>query len=161
MVGGLARLRYHNRRFVRLAAELGLRGPAKPAPTIGFSACTITDATAAVYAEQIDALDAERLPYLNSPERVRMLMASGGQDDAGHDLADDPDALADLIGEAVDDDLQEENVSAPSGRGRDGARFAVVCCCEPPRRLQVTPATWERGTIGCGKDFTRACDARC
>ncbi|MEU4407143.1 hypothetical protein AB0F88_21685 [Streptosporangium sp. NPDC023963] len=34
---------------------------------LGFSACTITDATAAVYAEQIGALDAEHLPYLNSP----------------------------------------------------------------------------------------------
>ncbi|MEU4540434.1 hypothetical protein AB0G15_36900 [Streptosporangium sp. NPDC023825] len=126
---------------------------------LGFSACTITDATAAVCAGQIGALDAERLPYLNSPERVRTLMASGNQDGAGHDLADDPGALADLIGEAVDDDLQEKNVSASPGRGRDGARFAVVCGCEPPRRLQVTPATWERGTIGCGacgEDFTRA-----
>ncbi|MFI0425118.1 hypothetical protein [Spongiactinospora sp. 9N601] len=135
--------RYHNKRFVALAVELGLTGPASPAPTIGFSDCAITAATVATYREHIDALDAERLPYLDSPALalLRPPAPTGGQDgqDGGQDHAGD-----DAGDGGRDDDV------APRGQGRDGKRLAVLCGCTPPRRLQVTPATWERGAISCG-----------
>src|SRR5215472_3821671 len=41
--------RYHNKRFMALAAELGLRGPDRPEKVIGWSDCRISDETAAAY----------------------------------------------------------------------------------------------------------------
>ncbi|MFI6507439.1 hypothetical protein ACIBCT_07535 [Streptosporangium sp. NPDC050855] len=129
--------RYHNKRFVRLAAELGLAGPDRPAPITGYSDCTITDATAESYRAQIDALDAERLPYLDSPQRARLRPSESDQGTA-------VTAPLPVPGDAP----QEAPGREP--RGRDGTRFAVTCCCIPARRLQVTPAVWERGSIVCG-----------
>ena len=49
--------RYHNRTFVRLAEELGLKGPeTSGGPAHGYSSCTITDETVKSYVNQIDAL---------------------------------------------------------------------------------------------------------
>ena len=56
--------RYHNKRFVALAAEMGLRGPDPPEKVIGWSDCQITDETAAAYADVISAIDTARLPFL-------------------------------------------------------------------------------------------------
>jgi hypothetical protein len=66
--------RYHNKRFVALAAELGLRGPDRPDKVIGWSVCRITDETAAAYAAAIGAIDAAGLPYLPGAP----LIAAGG-----------------------------------------------------------------------------------
>ena len=54
--------RYHNKRFVALAAELGLHGPDVPNKVTGWSGCTLTDATAGGYAEMTAAIDWARLP---------------------------------------------------------------------------------------------------
>ena len=72
--------RYHNRRFVALATEMGLRGPDRPAKVIGWSDCRITDETAAAYADVISAIDSARLPFLpdESP-------GTGGEDGQGKD----------------------------------------------------------------------------
>ena len=75
--------RYHNKRFVALAAELGLRGPDRPENVIGWSDCRLTDETAAAYAAAIDAVDAARLPYLPDAE------ARTGDDENGQDQGDD------------------------------------------------------------------------
>jgi len=58
--GGTSRQgRYHTAKgFGAAAEELGLVMPAKADPTLGFSDCTMPDATAAKYAEAIAALDA-------------------------------------------------------------------------------------------------------
>ena len=56
--------RYHNKRFVALAAEMGLRGPDRPEKVIGWSDCRITDETAAAYGDVISAIDTARLPFL-------------------------------------------------------------------------------------------------
>ncbi|GAA2680620.1 hypothetical protein [Nonomuraea recticatena] len=56
--------RYHNKRFVELARELGLTPPDKPDTGIGFSACTLGDLTAAAYTSTIEAMDAAALAYL-------------------------------------------------------------------------------------------------
>jgi hypothetical protein len=56
--------RYHNKRFVALATEMGLRGPDRPEKVIGWSDCRITDETAAAYADVINTIDSARLPFL-------------------------------------------------------------------------------------------------
>ena len=56
--------RYHNKRFVALAAEMGLAGPARPEKVIGWSNCQVTGETAAAYGDVISAIDTARLPYL-------------------------------------------------------------------------------------------------
>lgn len=50
--------RYHNRRFVELSEEIGMHyAHGKADPTLGFSAVTLTDATAKIFAHEIEALD--------------------------------------------------------------------------------------------------------
>jgi hypothetical protein len=57
--------RYHNRRFVALAEELGLRGPGQAETVAGWAGCTLPAATAAAYAAAIAAIDEARPPYLS------------------------------------------------------------------------------------------------
>ena len=50
--------RYHNTVFVKLAEELGLKGPEKSGgPAFGYSNCAITDETITRYANVIEYLD--------------------------------------------------------------------------------------------------------
>src|SRR5512135_2801935 len=60
--------RYHNKRFVALAAELGLRGPDTPDKVTGWSDCTLTGQPAfAAYVGVAAAIDGARLPFLVDP----------------------------------------------------------------------------------------------
>ena len=70
--------RYHNKRFVALGVELGLRGPDRPEKVIGWSDCQITDETAADYTDVISAIDTARLPFLPGGPVV----TGGGRHDA-------------------------------------------------------------------------------
>src|SRR5208283_1110238 len=57
--------RYHNKRFVALGAELGLRGPDVPHKVTGWSNCTLTGQAAYdAYADVVAAIDTARLPFL-------------------------------------------------------------------------------------------------
>ena len=57
--------RYHNKRFVALAAELGLRGPDVPDKITGWSHCTLHGQAAYdAWAEVTAGIDAARLPFL-------------------------------------------------------------------------------------------------
>ena len=57
--------RYHNKRFVTLAAELGLRGPDVPDKITGWSHCTLHGQAAYdAYADVVAGIDAARLPFL-------------------------------------------------------------------------------------------------
>ena len=56
--------RYHNQRFARIAAELGLTPPEQPHPTLGWSMATLPDTTATAWAATIDLIDLARLPHL-------------------------------------------------------------------------------------------------
>ena len=57
--------RYHNKRFVALAAELGLRGPDVPDKITGWSDCTLTGQAAYdAYADVAAGIDSARLPFL-------------------------------------------------------------------------------------------------
>jgi hypothetical protein len=120
--------RYHNKRFVALAAEMGLTGPARPAKVIGWSDCRITDETAAAYGDVISAIDSARLPFL--PDGV----PSG--DDGGSG------------GEDQGDDGDGDGEDKPKKRG--GRRVAAECACQSPRKLHMTPKQIEDGPVICG-----------
>jgi hypothetical protein len=66
--------RYHNRRFAVLAAELGLRPPAKPSSSGGYDECVLEPETAVAYAQTVTALTAAAVAYLDpaSGRRVRV-----------------------------------------------------------------------------------------
>jgi hypothetical protein len=117
--------RYHNKRFVKLAEELGLRGPDGTDKVTGWSNCLITDQTAAEYAEAIEHINGARLPYLLD------LGIISGPGEEGQDGEDG-----------------EEGTGTKPRRG--GKRHAAECACQPPRRLQVTPKQLEVGPILCG-----------
>ena len=119
--------RYHNKRFVALAGEMGLRGPDRPEKVIGWSDCRITDETAAAYADVIDTIDSARLPFL--PDGA---LGTGGEDGQGG-------------GEDGEDGQGEDK---PKKRG--GRRVAVECACQPPRKLHMTPKQIEDGPVICG-----------
>ena len=116
--------RYHNKRFVALAAELGLRGPDVPDKITGWSDCTLTGQDAyESYADVAAAIDRARLPFLAdlaSPARP------GGGEDQGDGQTGTP-------------------------RKRGGRRVPAECACQPePRRIQLTPNQIEDGPIICG-----------
>lgn len=72
--------RYHNRRFVELAAELGLTEPGSPHSSIGWSMVTLEDDGAARWASTIARIDAAALPYL---DRVQIGSSTSGGDGKG------------------------------------------------------------------------------
>ena len=118
--------RYHNKRFVALGAELGLRGPDVPDKVTGWSNCTLTGQAAYdAYAGVAAAIDTARLPFLvDQPGTAGP--GGGGGDDHGDD-----------------------GPGKPAKRG--GRRVAAECACQPgPRRIQLTPKQIEDGPIICG-----------
>ncbi|WP_125264850.1 hypothetical protein [Streptomyces alboflavus] len=123
--------RYHNKRFVALAEEVGLQGPPQKERTHGWTACTLPETTATRYAEVIGQLDAARLPYLRTPG-----IPTTTGDDQDHHGDDDPATTGDD--------------EAPPKKRRSGKRLAVVCRCDTPRRLQVSPKCLEDGPLLCG-----------
>jgi hypothetical protein len=119
--------RYHNKRFAAIATELGLVPPAAPHASIGFSDTRLDETGAARWQATIEAIDAAALPHLD--------------DFIGATLADPAGA----------DGGQGDGEGDEGGKGkkRAGARVPVVCGCEPPRKLSVTPKQLEIGGILC------------
>ena len=118
--------RYHNKRFVALAAELGLRGPDVPDKVTGWSDCTLTGRAAYdAYANVVAAIDTARLPFLVGQPGTAGPGGGGG------------------------DDQGDDGPGKPAKRG--GRRAAAECGCQPgPRRIQLTPKQIEDGPIICG-----------
>ena len=118
--------RYHNKRFVALAAELGLRGPDVPDKITGWSHCTLHGQAAYdAWAEVTAGIDAARLPFLIDLARP----AGGGERRRGPGR-------------------RRPGHSPPNGAGGGSP---VECACQPePRRLQLTPKQIEDGPIICG-----------
>ena len=86
--------RYHTKRFVALAAELGLRGPDTPDKITGWSDCTLTGQGAyESYADVAAGIDSARLPFLadlaspGRPRRRRRRRGSGRRRDWRADQA--------------------------------------------------------------------------
>jgi hypothetical protein len=119
--------RYHNKRFVALAVEMGLAGPERPDKVAGWSDCQITDETVAAYGDVIGAIDTARLPFL--PDGA---LGTGGGDGPG----------------GGEDGEDGQGKDKPKKRG--GRREAVECACEPPRKLHMTPKQIEDGPVICG-----------
>ncbi|MFK0160829.1 hypothetical protein ACIQVK_53480 [Streptomyces sp. NPDC090493] len=153
--------RYHNKRFGKIAEELGLTAPKSPAPVLGFSDCHITDATAARYAEAIAALDAARLPYVHNP--LAIALGGGTPGTSSPTGGDEDDENSENQGaEGGQDDEDEGAPQKP--KKRPATRFLVICGCTKPgkdgtpeaaRRIQISRATWEfggeDGGLMCGK----------
>lgn len=141
--------RYHNRRFAKIAEELGLTPPTEPESVRGFSDCRITDATADRYAAAIEALDTARLPYVYDPLAITL---GGGTDRPVVGGGDDEDEGS-SEGEPGSGGTEEpEPVERP--KKRPPTRFLVICGCtkpgkdgtpEPARRIQISRASWEFG----------------
>ncbi len=113
--------RYHNKRFAAIATELGLVPPAAPHTSIGFSDTRLDATGAARWQATIEAIDAAALPHLD-----------------------------DFIGAVLPDPAGENGGQGDgTGKKRAGARVPVVCGCEPPRKLSVTPKQLEIGGILC------------
>jgi len=113
--------RYHNKRFMALAGELGLRGPGEPGTVTGWSACTLTGETAAAYAAAIAAIDEAWPPY-----------------------------PAGLPGPLPGPPASREAEGEDGQARRAGRRQPAECECQPPRRIQLTPRQLEVGPITCG-----------
>ena len=75
--------RYHNKRFVALAAELGLRGPDMPDKVTGWSDCTLTGEAYDAYADVAAAID--RPGSRSWSTRPPAGPGGGGGDDQGDD----------------------------------------------------------------------------
>lgn len=127
--------KYHNRRFVQLAAELGLAWPsgARANPVRGFSEVRVTDPARAAYAGAIADLEAAITLHLDTFQRPR----PDGTGRAGTDPAGD-------------------NRAAEGAGGRTFNRAKLVCACYPERSIRVSPKQAARGAIlcgVCGKEF--------
>ena len=120
--------RYHNKRFVALAAELGLRGPDVPDKVTGWSDCTLTGQAA----------------YDGLRRRGRRDRHAPGSRSWSTWPARPPAAA-----EAAARTRATARPGKPAKRG--GRRAAVECACQPePRRIQLTPKQIEDGPIMCG-----------
>ena len=108
--------RYHNKRFVALAAELGLRGPDVPDKISGWSDCTLTGQAAYDgYADVAAGIDNARLPFL-ADLASRPGRGGGGGKDQG-----------------------DGETGTPTKRG--GRRLPAECACQPePRRISSHPS---------------------
>src|SRR6266545_3200780 len=123
--------KYHNRRYLDLAAELGLAWPtgAKAHPVNGFSEVQLTQQAAIFYADTIAELDAAITLHLDTFRRLRL--TGGGQADPGTTTPEGDGA----------------------GEGEGGKTFnrsKLVCDCYPERSIRVSPKQAERGPILCG-----------
>ncbi|MGW2724899.1 hypothetical protein [Streptomyces sp. NPDC001492] len=138
--------RYHNKKFVTIAEELGLKGPEESAPVTGWNAVTITEETAQRYTVAIEALDAAQLPYLHDPVAI---LLGGGDPATGQ--------------EAGGDDDQGEDEAPRKKTKRGPTRFLIICGCveegkggelQPARRIQISRKSWaaggEDGGLMCG-----------
>lgn len=170
--------RYHNKRFVKLAEELGLTGPATPANVIGWSDCAITDAAAERYAAAIEALDVARLPYVH--DAMAIMLGKGTRPTGGDDAGNGDEGTEGTGGtdtEGAGGESGGDEGEAPARPKKRPTRFLVICGCierdedgapkldkdgqpKPGRAIQVSRKSWEFGTVDGGDDGGLMC-GRC
>ncbi len=124
--------KYHNRRFVELAAELDLEWPAdaKAHPVNGFSDVRLTEVAAIFYADTIAELDTAITLHLDTFRRLRL--AGGGQATPGDTTPPEGDGAGEDQG------------------GKTFNRSKLACACYPERSIRVSPKQAVRGPILCG-----------
>lgn len=131
--------RYHNRRFVKLAEEMGLRAPDKGHPSYGYSETVITDEAQERYFSTLVELETSArhtLPDLG--------IRPGDENQAGSDQEDDKGKVRPITPETG-----VRRRRRTTGE-RAGKRVAMSCACTPPRKLQITPRQMDIGPIVCG-----------
>ncbi len=118
--------KYHNRRFLKLAAELDLEWPsgAKAHPVSGFSEVRLSEVAAIFYADTIAELDEAIGLHLDT---FRRLGLAGGQPEPGAGGQDQGDGQADGEG------------------GKTFNRSKLACDCYPERSIRVSPRQADRG----------------
>jgi hypothetical protein len=121
--------KYHNRRFLELAAELDLAWPAdaKAHPVSGFSEVRLSEVAAIFYADTIAELDAAITLHLDTFRRLRL---GGGQTNGTTP--------------------QGDGASGEDQGGKTFNRSKLVCDCYPERSIRVSPKQATRGPILCG-----------
>lgn len=122
--------RYHNRTFLALAEEMGLRFEGQPDATIGYSAVVLTDEARESYADVIAALDAAIAVYLDTFQGLRLGRAATGGDG--------------LSGGALGG--AGKGAAKPKSRNNPKA----VCGCEEPRIIRASRKVLEAAPITCG-----------
>lgn len=132
--------RYHNRRFVALAEELGMEWPEgkKADATIGFSAVVLRAETVAKYREVIDALDAAIVAHMDTFKRLG-LVETGGDEGEGS-TAPDPEAPR----------VRRRRTTGPS-------RSNLKATCGCGRIIRASASVLEAAGITCsqcGEEFT-------
>jgi hypothetical protein len=122
--------KYHNRRFLELAAELDLEWPAdaKAHPVAGFSEVRLSEVARIFYADTIAELDAAIGLHLDSFRRLRL----GG------------------VQTTADTTPEGDGAGGEEGGGKTFNRSKLVCDCYPERSIRVSPKQAERGPILCG-----------
>ena len=134
--------RYHNKRFVALAEELGLEWPEgrKPHGTIGFSAVVLTEETKERYSDVMEDLSKAIAAHLDTFERMGLTTGSGE-------------------GSTEGEDGETPNLPKPEPKKKSRSNLKATCGCEEPRIIRASAAVLEEGFIVCklcGEEFTEA-----
>jgi len=126
--------RYHNRKFVALAEELGMEWAEgrKPNPSIGFSDVVLTAATIERYADAIEVLDAAIIAHMDTFKKLGLV--SKGDDDDGTEGGETPTI---------------RRRRTPKGPSRSNLK--ATCKCDEPRIIRASASTLEAAPITCGE----------
>lgn len=146
--------RYHNKKFVAVAEELGLREPnaeeiassgmAWPNPSIGFSDVRITDDTVDVYSTEIDGIQSA----INDA-RIDSGLTNKGRDGSG---AGGPVPKAPTLVGPMGGTI---GGGAGGGSRTSARRVKISCCCDTPRNVWGSRSVVEVADIICGE-----CDSK-
>lgn len=112
--------RYHNKAFVRLAKELGMKLPpgAQPHASVGWSMVELTEDTTATYRDVIEVLERAITVHLEMPGGVTVGAAGA--------------------------------MVAPATTKSTSRNLSVATCgCEEPRKIRIAPKTLDVAGITC------------
>lgn len=119
--------RYHNKRFLALAEELGLEYPGDtPHGTIGWSSVVLTDEAKVRYSATLARLERAITLYLDNPFSG-LVGGPGGSSPPGGDGG--------------------QVKGKPKGPSRNLMKF--TCECDKPRTMRMAPSVYELGAPHC------------
>jgi len=130
--------RYHNRKFVALAEELGMEWPEGQAPnaSIGFSAVVLTDETVEEYSETIEALATAINVHLDTLPRLGIQLGGKGEGGEG-----------------------TEGVAIPVEPAKPKSRSNIKATCECGHIVRMSAKVLEMAVVECSEceaPFTEA-----
>lgn len=131
--------RYHNKRFVALAEELGLEGPEVAHPTIGWSDTRILTSTLKRYSGVLGALEAA----------IRDAHIETGLTDKGRGLTGGHGGGGRVKGAPIGTGQKGGTVATTTRGGTTSRRVKISCGCETPRNLWGSRSVIEAAAITC------------